>query len=112
MVYFGRSEDGVKLESHKWKKKASSLECESETQKKSEDELFFDVVGGNYIKSLETQVVKHVVKNDDQKKELHQIKQELDETKQGLVETQTNLTRTQNVSFKTKKLYLKPPNLS
>ncbi|KAL2902386.1 Uncharacterized protein RDABS01_027468 [Bienertia sinuspersici] len=78
-------------------------------QKKSEDELFFEVVGGwnekgrifglgaaahsyydrptyeekngkksrrEYIKSLETQVVEHAAKNDDQKIELDQTKQD------------------------------------
>ncbi|KAL2931691.1 GRAM domain-containing protein 4 [Bienertia sinuspersici] len=125
------------------KKKAANLECEDETQKKSEDELFFEVVGGwnekgrifglgaaahsyydrttceekngkkshrEYIKSLETHVVEHAAKNDDQQKELDQTKQELDqtkqelgETKQGLVDTQTNLVRTQQVLIQTKK---------
>ncbi|KAL2934688.1 Kinesin-like protein KIF11 [Bienertia sinuspersici] len=125
------------------KKKAGNLECEDETQKKSEDELFFEVVAGwnekgrifglgaaahsyydrptyeekngkkswrEYIKSLETQVVELVAKNDDQNKELDQTKQELDqtkqelgETKQGLVETQTKLVRTQHVLIETKK---------
>ncbi|KAL2902383.1 Adventurous-gliding motility protein Z [Bienertia sinuspersici] len=112
-----------------WKKKAANLECQDETQKKSEDELFFEVVAAHsyydrptyeekngkksrreYIKSLETQVVEHAAKNDDQKIELDQTKQELDqtkqelgETKQGLVETQTNLCRTQKVLIETKK---------
>ncbi|KAL2897407.1 Adventurous-gliding motility protein Z [Bienertia sinuspersici] len=92
------------------KKKAANLECEDETQKKSEDEFFLR----EYIKSLETQVVELAAKNDDQQKELDQTKQELDqtkqelgETKQGLVDTQTNLVRTQQVLIETKKTLAK-----
>ncbi|KAL2922998.1 Adventurous-gliding motility protein Z [Bienertia sinuspersici] len=75
--------------------------CEEKNGKKSRRE---------YIKSLETQVVKLAAKYDDQQKELDQTKQELDqtkqelgETKQGLVDTQTNLVRTQQVLIETKK---------
>ncbi|KAL2897701.1 Adventurous-gliding motility protein Z [Bienertia sinuspersici] len=98
------------------KKKAANLECQDETQKKSEDELpTYEEKNGKksrreYIKGLETQVVELAAKNDDQnkeldqtKQELDQTKQELDETKQGLIETQTNLCRTQKVLIKTKK---------
>ncbi|KAL2901478.1 Adventurous-gliding motility protein Z [Bienertia sinuspersici] len=109
------------------KKKAANLECEDETQKKSDDEYFLrptcEEKNGKksrreYIKSLETQVVELAAKNDDQQKELDQTKQELDktkqelgETKQGLVDTQTNLVRTQQVLIETKKHWPKPPNL-
>ncbi|KAL2899697.1 NADPH-dependent 7-cyano-7-deazaguanine reductase [Bienertia sinuspersici] len=85
-------------------KKASNLECESETQKKREDELFLKVLGGwnekgrifglgaaahsYYDRSkYEERNVELVAKTDDQKKELDQTKQELGETKQGIVET-------------------------
>ncbi|KAL2933985.1 Alanine--tRNA ligase cytoplasmic, partial [Bienertia sinuspersici] len=95
------------------KKKAANLECEDETQKKSEDELLgaaahsyygrptYEEKNGkksrrDYIKSLETQVVELAAKNDDQKKELDQTKQELDQTKtqQVLIETKKTLIET------------------
>ncbi|KAL2900992.1 Cyclic AMP-dependent transcription factor ATF-6 alpha, partial [Bienertia sinuspersici] len=82
------------------KKKVANLECEDETQKKSEDELFFELLTHimidtreekngkksrrEYIMSLESQVVEIAAQNDDQQKELDQTKQELDQTKQEL----------------------------
>ncbi|KAL2923576.1 Adventurous-gliding motility protein Z [Bienertia sinuspersici] len=113
------------------KKKAANLECEDETQKKSEDELFFEVVGGwnekgrifglgaaahSYYdrptcdekngKKSRREYIKSLETQkelDQTKQELDQTKQELGETKQGLVDTQTNLVRTQQVLIETKK---------
>ncbi|KAL2901300.1 Cell division protein FtsB [Bienertia sinuspersici] len=92
------------------KKKAVNLECESETQKKSEDELFFEVVGGWNEKgrifglgavadsyydrpTYKKRNGKKSRKNDDQKKELDQTKQELDLTKQELGEQSKGLLK-------------------
>ncbi|KAL2924896.1 Autophagy-related protein 14 [Bienertia sinuspersici] len=94
------------------KKKAANLQCENETQNKSEDELFFETTyeekndkksRRDYVKTFETQFVELAAKNDDQQKELDQTKQEVGEKKQGLVETKTNLFRTQQVLIESKR---------
>ncbi|KAL2893842.1 Penicillin-binding protein 2D [Bienertia sinuspersici] len=92
--------------------KAANLECEDETQKKSEDELFFEVVGGwnekdpharkrmvrshgeSTLRVWRLKLLKLLQKNDDQQKELDQTKQELDQTKQELGETKQGLVDT------------------
>ncbi|KAL2901021.1 TPT1-like protein [Bienertia sinuspersici] len=103
------------------KMKVANLERESETQKKSEDELFCEIVGGGnekgrifgldevahsyydrptYEERNSKKSRRDYIKNQI-KQELDQTEKELDETKQGLVETQTNLIRTQNVLLET-----------
>ncbi|KAL2922823.1 hypothetical protein RDABS01_014314 [Bienertia sinuspersici] len=116
------SAEEVKINTDEFqKKKAANLECEDETQKKSEDKLFFEVVGGwnekgrifglgaaahsyydkptceekNGKKSR-----REYIKNQT-KQELDQTRQELGETKQGLIDTQTNIVSTQQVLIET-----------
>ncbi|KAL2930315.1 Origin recognition complex subunit 3 [Bienertia sinuspersici] len=107
------------------KKKAANLQCENETQNKSEDELFFEVVGGwnekgrifalgaaahsyydrpTYEEKNDKKSRRDYIKTfETQFKELDQTKQELGEKKQGLVETKTNLFRTQQVLIESKR---------